>query len=351
MAAWHLGMLGAKVTKVEPPSGDIARTWAGGAMFDVLNAHKLCAALDFERATERQVFERLCADADIVLADSSWSEGPALAGSRRANARTSSVVIVDEGSVPGGFGTSETLAQAALAVTQYIGEFNGPPVRFGADLASASAATAAVQAALAGLVGDDGSRPLVARISLDRAMATLKTIHWAARTDPDRWQGYHVRAVSRAPDRGYRVRDGCVSLDFLPDQGQAWRALCEELGLSEFAKQVESDWFSTIGMEDRIDWARPYYEQALSRFTRAEAVALIRKHGGWSVPFLSPEEALHHPQAQLYATAFFANGEAMIRLPWRVDDRPQATHRPAAAPPLGAHTEKVLAGLMVASAS
>ena len=57
-------------------------------------------------------------------------------------------------------------------------------------------------------------------------------------------------------------------------------------------------------MEDRIDWARPHYERALAKYGRDEAIALIRKHGGWSVPFLEPEDALNHPQSQLYASAF-----------------------------------------------
>jgi hypothetical protein len=87
-----------------------------------------------------------------------------------------------------------------------------------------SAAATADQAALAGLLRDDGEGPLLSRISIDRATAALKTIHWAARSDPDRWLGYHLTAIARAPDRGYRVRDGWVTLDFLPAQGAAWRA-------------------------------------------------------------------------------------------------------------------------------
>lgn len=350
-AAWHLAMLGAEVTKVEPPAGDVARSWAGGAMFDVINAHKLCAALDLKNPAARTAFERLCAGADVVLADASWSEEPALEGSRRTGARTRSVVIVDDGSVPGGFGSSETLAQAAMAITPYVGERGGRPTRLGADLASASAAAAAVQAVLAGLLRDEASGPLIGRISIDRAMATLKTIHWAARSDPDRWAGYHVRAISREPDRGYRVRDGWITLDFPSDQGAGWRALCEELGLHQFISEVGDDWFSTVGMEDRVDWARPHYEQALAGLTRAEVVALIRKHGGWSVPFQTPAETLNHPQARLYASACFEAGAAEIRLPWRVNGETQATHRPAAAPPIGAHTKKVLAALPTGGAS
>ena len=49
----------------------------------------------------------------------------------------------------------------------------------------------------------------------------------------------------------------------------------------------DKDWFSTIGMEDRVDWARPHYERAFAGYGRDEAVALIRRHSGWSVPFRS----------------------------------------------------------------
>jgi CoA:oxalate CoA-transferase len=343
LAAWQLSMLGAEVTKVEPPAGDVARGW--GAVFDLMNAGKRCAALDLDQPAGRAAFERLCAAADIVLADATWSKQPALAGIRRAGAHTRVAVIVDDGAVPGGCGSSETLAQAALAITPYIGEHGGPPERLGADVVSASAATSAVQAALAGLLAEDGTPPLVARVAIDRAAAALKTIHWAARSDPDRWAGYHVWAIARAPDRGYRVSDGFVTLDFLPDQRAAWRALCAELGLDAFADSVGDGWFSTIGMEDRIDWARPHYERALAGFTRAEAVALIRRHGGWSVPFQSPPEVLTHPQARLYASAFLADGQAQVRLPWRIDNAPQGTHTCAIAPPVGAHTREVLAAL------
>jgi crotonobetainyl-CoA:carnitine CoA-transferase CaiB-like acyl-CoA transferase len=343
LAGWHLAMLGAEVVKIEPPAGDIARSWAGAHMFDVINGLKLCVALDIESPAERTAFEKLCAGAEIVIADASWSEQPAVTGSRQGDARTRSVVIVDDGPVPGGSGSSETLAQAAMAVTRYVGEPGGRPLRFGADIASSSAAATAVQAAVAGLLRDNPLGPLLSRISVDRAMASLKTIHWAARSDPDRWLGYHLTAIARQPDRGYRVRDGWITLDFLPDQRHAWRDLCRDLGLETFADQVGENWFSTIGMEDRVDWARPHYERAFAHYTREEAIAVIRKHGGWSVPFQNPAEALQHPQSQLYASTFFERGEATVRLPWRVDNQPQGTHRPAAAPSVGAHTKEMLA--------
>src|SRR5262249_29472634 len=117
---WHLGMLGAEVIKVEPPEGDIARGWDTGAMFDVLNEGKRCVALDLSNTKERNDFARLCASADIALADRSWSAEAALAGGRGKNARTRSVVEIDDDPVPGGSGSSETLAQASMAVTGYV---------------------------------------------------------------------------------------------------------------------------------------------------------------------------------------------------------------------------------------
>src|SRR6516162_11683660 len=81
LAGWHLAILGAEVVKIEPPAGDIARSWADGDMFDVINGQKLCAAFDIESEAERTAFEKLCAGADIVIADASWSEQPAVTGS------------------------------------------------------------------------------------------------------------------------------------------------------------------------------------------------------------------------------------------------------------------------------
>ena len=184
-AGWHLAMLGATVVKVEPPTGDIARTWDGGRLFDVINGQKLYAAFDLKNSAERTSFAALCAGSDAIIADASWIAQEALAASSSGGARVRSVVIVEDGPVPGASGSSETLAQAAMAVAGYIGDPDRPRQRLGADIASAVGAATVVQAALAGLIKEDGDGPLVSHVSIDRALASLKTIHWAARSDPD----------------------------------------------------------------------------------------------------------------------------------------------------------------------
>ena len=71
-AGWHLAMLGATVVKVEPPTGDIARSWDGGRLFDVINGQKLCTAFDLDNPAERASFASLCANCDAMIADASW---------------------------------------------------------------------------------------------------------------------------------------------------------------------------------------------------------------------------------------------------------------------------------------
>ena len=153
-----------------------------------------------------------------MIADASWIAQKALAASMRDGARVRSVVIVEDGPVPGGCGNSETLAQAAMAVTGYIGDPESPKTaprrRHRISGGSSDCRTGRPRGA------DQRRRRRSARFARVGRSGTgsLKTIHWAARSDPDRWTGYHVRAISRPPDRGYRVRDGRVTLDFLPDQ-------------------------------------------------------------------------------------------------------------------------------------
>ena len=339
MAAWHLGMLGAEVVKVEPPTGDVARSWGTGAVFDLLNSGKRFVSLDLAATAGGEKLRRLCSRADVVLADADLV--PALL-EEAVGERLRAVVTIDAADVPGGHGTGETLAQAALALTSYVGEWGGEPARVGADLASVTAAAHAAQAALAGFLQPAGRRPLWARVSVARSLSCEKTIHWAARSDPEDWTGYHVASRDRPPDTGWQARDGAMTLEFPPEQYEGWCAFCREAGLEELIAEFGEDWYSTVGMEDRADWARPRYEAALGTYQREEAAELIRRHGGWSVPFLRAEEVLRHPQARLFAAVTATEEGHRLRLPWLVGDEVQGERGLTKAPPIGAHNEEVL---------
>jgi formyl-CoA transferase len=76
MAGPYCGMLladmGARVTKVEPPSGDSSRVMAGtrgtdSPAFNAVNRGKLGVVLDFDTAEGRDVFARLSRGSDILI--------------------------------------------------------------------------------------------------------------------------------------------------------------------------------------------------------------------------------------------------------------------------------------------
>ncbi len=197
----------------------------------------------------------------------------------------------------GGLVASETTAQAALGLTDYIGPFGGEPARTGCDLASAAAGFCGALAALAALRGSE--RPVRVSVSPLRALASLKTIIWAARTQPDAWTGTHVRSRERLVDSGYETSDGRVTLDFPFNGFERWREFVEALELpGAIVDSFEPRWYETVGWGDDVDEARPIYESYLRNRSTAEAIELVRGHGGSSVPFLSVEQCLAHPQSE-----------------------------------------------------
>ena len=148
--------------------------------------------------------------------------------------------------------------------------------------------------------------------------STLKTILWAARTRPDEWAGTHVRsrdrarrlrlprratAGSRSTSRPARSRHGAGSSDEL-----GLDAVDESSGCSIAGARP------SVGATTSIS-ARPVYEERLASLSTDDAVALIRRNGGSSVPFQTLEECLDHPQSR----ALGLRERGADGLPFRVD--------------------------------
>jgi crotonobetainyl-CoA:carnitine CoA-transferase CaiB-like acyl-CoA transferase len=238
----------------------------------------------------------------------------------------------------GGLVASETTAQAALGLTDYIAAFDAEPARTGCDVASSTAGVCAALAALASVYA--GGLPLRVCVSPLRALAMLKTIIWAARSHPDDWTGTHVRSRERLVDSGYRTRDGRVTLDFAPTGHAQWRAFVESLGLARATiARLETRWYETVGWGDDVDTARAVYEERLKALTTEEAIGLIRRSGGSSVAFQDLDGCLDHPQAQEVGLR-----DALDRgLPWTWSIT--GDHRPPLREP--AYLERPLTGVRV----
>ena len=219
----------------------------------------------------------------------------------------------------GGLVASETTAQAAIALTDYIAAPGASPARTGCDIGTSVAGFCAVQAVLAWLYGGRvaGTRQEV-RVSTLRALSTLKTILWAARSRPDSWTGTHVRSRNRLVDSGYRTRGRRITLDFPVGAEESWLGFVQDLGLGAATiERLRPRWHESIGWGDDVDLARPLYEERLGALGVEDAVALVRRNGGSSVPFQTPAECLAHPQSDALGL-----GESLERgLPWRLEAR------------------------------
>jgi crotonobetainyl-CoA:carnitine CoA-transferase CaiB-like acyl-CoA transferase len=215
----------------------------------------------------------------------------------------------------GGLAASEATAQAALGLTDYIDGFPGSPARTGADVASSVAGFCAAQLVLARAALPGTHAPARIRVSALRALSSLKTILWAARSRPDAWAGTHVLSRERGSDGGYRTRDGRITLDFPRQARESWLSFTAELGIpSEIIGSWGDRWFETFGWGDDVDEARRVYDRYLGHLDTEEAIAAIRRHGGSSVPFQTLEQCLDHPQAHAVGLP-----ESLSRgLPWTV---------------------------------
>lgn len=239
----------------------------------------------------------------------------------------------------GGLATSEATAQAALGLTDYVNAFPGAPARTGSDVGATVAGFCAAQLVLARARLPGTEAPARIRVSAVRALASLKTILWAARSRPDAWEGTHVLSRERAADAGYCTRDGRITLDFPRHARESWLSFTAALGISsEITGSWGDRWYETFGWGDDVDEARPVYDRHLSRLDTDEAIATIRRHGGSSVPFLTLTECLDHPQACALGLR-----ESLGRgLPWTL-----TAHGDVQAPRPEATAERPLAGVRV----
>lgn len=322
----HLALLGAHVERVTPAGGDRSRQWgwhAPGSLHDLLAAGKPAGA------------EGRPDHADVILTDEGRIDHETLQSGERPQLV---VVFEAERLQDGASPFTDTAAQAVLGLMDYVGDRFGGPARTGADIGSVCAGICGAHAVLAWLLSDQSLGARIVRVSPLRAVAALKTVIWAARTAPDEWSGSHVVARDRRVDTGYRVKDGWITIDFPNAAHAAWCQLCHELGLETLIDEAGERWWETVGWGDDVDVARPLFEESLRALGRDEAVALVRRCGGSSVPFNSPREVLAHEQTR-------ALGVKPGGLPWRVltgNDDPSLT-----APSLGSPVDLPLAGTHV----
>ena len=362
-ASMRLADAGAEVVKIEPLTGDAARTMGPpfiqdeSAVFLSLNRNKKSIALDVTKPEGREIAQKLIARAAVVLEDFGPGQAEKLGlGYEDLNQTNPTLVYCaisafgEEGPLrdqPG----AELVVQAMADYTHSLGKIGDAPVRLGTDVASLNTGIMASQAVTAGLFHRvrKGAGQRVA-VSMLGTLLHMRGIMWTAMTDPDEWYGFHLDHYTRPPDEGYKTRDGHVYFGLRRGNSEDWDRLMLTLGLEEHIADPRFEGFgreaTSIGRY--APEVKPIWEQAFQQLTNADVVKLVHEFHGDAVPFNNYPALCAHPQVAelniLKEVDHPAAGRFRTIGPvWRFADTPAEIK--TSPPTLGQHTDEVLTGL------
>ncbi|MGA2409409.1 MAG: CaiB/BaiF CoA-transferase family protein [Candidatus Binataceae bacterium] len=362
----QLGDAGAEVIKIEPLSGDTARSYGPpfigdqSAVFLSLNRNKKSLAIDYANLSGRDLIRQLALSADVVLEDMGSGKAAKLGLGYGDLAADNPRLVYCSISAFGEEGPLKDLPAAELviqAMAEYaasLGHIGDPPVRLGADVASLNTGIFAAQAIFGALFHrertGDGQRVAVNQFG---SLLHLRGIMWHALSDPDDWFGFHLDHYTNPPEYGYQAKDGALYFILRRGSSEDWDRLLMELGMenvladprfNDYGRQATS-----IGRY--APEVKPIWEAAFKDKTRAEIIDLIHSIGGDAVPILDYPSLAAHPQAAaIDALATIDHptaGRFQTVAPFiRFMETPLAITLPP--PLLGQHSREILAAAGVA---
>ena len=242
-ASHSLQTLGARVIKVERPgTGDDTRAFppfrqGESAYFATLNAGKQSIALDLKEDSDRDIFERLVARADVLIENyrpgvmDRLGYGWADLSARYPRLIYAAVSGFGQTGPEAGKPAYDMVVQARGGVMSITGESNGPPVRVGASIGDIVAGMFLTQGILAALYDRErtGKGAMIDVAMLDAQLAIQEhsvAITSATGKPPGRTGARHPTIT---PFSTYRAADGFVVIAAGNDA--LFARLCEVLGL------------------------------------------------------------------------------------------------------------------------
>ncbi|MFF7734519.1 CoA transferase [Streptomyces sp. NPDC007984] len=237
-ATMLLADLGARVTKVEPPGGDLSRQ-VSDAYFASLNRGKRSVRLDLATPAGQDRLHDLVRDADALLVNLKPSAirrfGLTYEALKPFNERLVCVALTGWGMEAGDEPAFDYVVQAATGIAALTGEPGGPPLLPGYSSADNSAGIAAALGLLAQVVSGRGGQ---IEVCLRDVMLSQLNYHAAAWLNdgraPRRLGGAHAYYV---PAQLFPTADGHLAL-FITHDG-FWRSFAAEAGIEGHTTMAE----------------------------------------------------------------------------------------------------------------
>jgi CoA:oxalate CoA-transferase len=320
-ATMMLADLGAQVTKIEPPDGDISRQ-VGDSYFASLNRGKRSVCLDLSTEPDRHRLGELVAESHALLVNLKPSAirryGLTYETLRQYNQRIVCVALTGYGLHAGDDPAFDYVIQAATGVAALTGDPDGPPVLPGYSSADNSAGLTAAVGLLAQIVSGRGGQIDVSLRDVMLAQLNYRASAWLNDgIEPCRLPlGAHSYYV---PAQMFPTEAGFLAL-FITHDG-FWRLFAAEAGIEGFSTMSErsarreavltavttalaSD--TAVGWESRL---RPLGVPAAAVRTLPEALAA------------TPEALVEAGQFRLVRSAIQVAGyQPSYRAPPRLDE-------------------------------
>ena len=361
----QLGDFGANIIKVEPLTGDWARSLGikikgESALFLALNRNKKSIAVDITKAKGKRIVHQLLEKADVFI--ESFRPGQAEKfglGYRKLSGINPGLVYCSI-SAFGHSGpyknrpASELEIQGIAGYQWYMGEPGEDRVRVGSDVASMAAGQSAFLGTLAALYYRErtGAGQKVETSMMD-ALVFCGAAMYAAHYNPDSWGGFMCTGPYDHPETGYKTKDKPIVFGNLAlrDRGDnAWIEFCQKVGLGGL---LEDPFFFEWGKKmvgigrDAQEW-KPLLESAFEDKTAEEIKEIVETAGGQAGIFKNYEEIFSEPQVQAVEMVReiehpVAGTIKMTGIPYKFEGTPGEIR--TAPPTLGQHTDTVLTGL------
>ncbi|MGW1214960.1 CaiB/BaiF CoA transferase family protein [Streptomyces sp. NPDC002499] len=238
-ATMLLADLGAEVTKIEPPGGDLSRQ-VGDAYFASINRNKRSVCLDLTTSEGRARIGELVTDAHALLVNLKPSVirrlGLTYDALRRYNERIVCVAVTGYGLDAGDDPAFDYVIQAATGVAALTGHPDGPPTLPGYSSVDNSAALTAALGLLAQIVSGRGGQVEVALRDVMLAQLNYRaSAYLNDGVEPRRMPfGAHSYYV---PAQLFPTAEGYLAL-FVTHDG-FWKAFAGEAGIDGFPTMAE----------------------------------------------------------------------------------------------------------------
>jgi crotonobetainyl-CoA:carnitine CoA-transferase CaiB-like acyl-CoA transferase len=238
-ATMMLADLGAEVTKIEPPSGDISRQ-VGDSYFASLNRGKRSVCLDLTSPEGQARLGELVSGAHALLVNLKPSAihrlGLSYEALRRWNEQIVCVALTGFGLAAGDEPAFDYVVQAATGVAALTGDPAGPPTLPGYSSADNSAGLTAALGLLAQIVSGRGGQ---VEVSLRDVMLSQLNYHASAylnegaqpRRLPFGAHSYYV------PAQLFPTAEGYLALFVTHDR--FWKSFAAEAGVAGFLTMAE----------------------------------------------------------------------------------------------------------------